>query len=86
MRKGYSHALTVALQTDPTNPHPVARLGRQCVTRDLPVSHVANALGVSRQTVYNWFWGRHAPSDAQTQAILDLLRQLPDTTSQAVPA
>jgi DNA-binding XRE family transcriptional regulator len=29
---------------------------------DIPVSLVAAKLGVSRQTVYNWFCGTHTPN------------------------
>ena len=33
------------------------QLGRWCVHRDFSVMRVAKALGVTRQTVYNWFEG-----------------------------
>jgi AcrR family transcriptional regulator len=33
------------------------QLGRWCVYRDFSVLRVAKALGVTRQTVYNWFEG-----------------------------
>ena len=33
------------------------RLGRVCIGNDVPVLSLAMALGVSRQTVYNWFCG-----------------------------
>lgn len=33
------------------------QLGRWCVHRDFSVVRVAKALGVTRQTVYNWFMG-----------------------------
>jgi len=31
------------------------RLGRVCIDRDIPVAEIAADLGVTRQTVYNWF-------------------------------
>ena len=37
------------------------RLGRVCIDNDVPVLSVAMALGVSRQTVYNWFSGVTTP-------------------------
>ena len=37
------------------------RLGRICIKHDVPVSTVATAMGVSRQTVYNWFTGGVRP-------------------------
>ena len=33
------------------------QLGRWAVYRDFPVAKVAKALGVTRQTVYNWYFG-----------------------------
>lgn len=33
------------------------QLGRWAVYHDFPVTKVATALGVTRQTVYNWFTG-----------------------------
>lgn len=37
------------------------RLGRVCIGKGIPASVVADALGVSRQTIYNWFSGTTAP-------------------------
>jgi DNA-binding XRE family transcriptional regulator len=45
------------------------RLGRICVKHDVPVSTVAGALGVSRQTVYNWFTGGVRPKLAMEPRI-----------------
>lgn len=33
------------------------QLGRWAIHRDLSVQKIARALGVTRQTVYNWFMG-----------------------------
>jgi len=37
------------------------KLGRLCIRKDVPVARVATRLGVSRQTVYNWFAGVSSP-------------------------
>lgn len=37
------------------------RLGRACIKQDVPVFFVADKLGVSRQTIYNWFCGVTLP-------------------------
>lgn len=37
------------------------RLGRVCIAKDVPVTDVAETIGVSRETVYNWFSGIHEP-------------------------
>lgn len=36
-------------------------LGRVCIAGNVSVSTVAKKFGVSRQTVYNWFEGKHGP-------------------------
>lgn len=84
MRSGYSHALVQHLAKAKTDT-PAVALGRLCVTHGVPVRQLADSLGVSRQTVYNWFWGHHAPSADQARAILALVAQL-STKKQAVPA
>lgn len=45
------------------------RLGRFCVSNDIPVSIVMEFFNVSKQTVYNWFFGTHAPSLEHKQLI-----------------
>ena len=40
------------------------RLGRACIERNIPVTIVAGALGVTRQTIYYWFTGEYDPSEA----------------------
>lgn len=45
------------------------RLGRACIKKDISVITVAARVGVSRQTVYNWFCGR-TPMPLHTYAAL----------------
>ena len=40
------------------------RLGRVCIKEGVPATVVAQRLGVSRQTVYNWFRGSSNPASA----------------------
>jgi len=37
------------------------RLGQLCIEHDVPVTVVAQQIGVTRQTVYNWFAGTFSP-------------------------
>jgi len=37
------------------------RLGEYCIARSIPVMEVAEAFGVSRTTIYNWFCGVTSP-------------------------
>lgn len=52
-------------------------LGRECIKLGIPVRAVAQALGVSRMTVYNWFTGTSKPSLWGRERIADYLAQLP---------
>lgn len=52
------------------------RLGRACLLEDIPAAEVARRLGVSRQTVYNWFCGKNQPHAAAQVAIEKYLAQL----------
>jgi len=45
------------------------QLGRTCIEHNVPVVDVAGRLGVSRQTVYNWFIGRSIPMKSTEQKI-----------------
>ena len=49
------------------------KLGRVCIKLCIPVSDVASTLGVSRQTVYNWFTGVNTPHNAVVGAVKDLI-------------
>jgi DNA-binding XRE family transcriptional regulator len=49
------------------------KLGRVCIKKEIPVAEVAFQLGVSRQTVYNWFQGTHYPHPDLTDAVKALL-------------
>lgn len=37
------------------------KLGRMCIKHGVSASYIADYLGVSRQTVYNWFVGASSP-------------------------
>jgi transcriptional regulator with XRE-family HTH domain len=60
MSRGYSlHLVLLNNGADPSNLG--VRLGRACIARDISVIQVAEELGVTRQTVYNWFAGASSP-------------------------
>jgi transcriptional regulator with XRE-family HTH domain len=60
MSYGYSNRL-IELNKKADGNSLGVQLGRLCIERDVPVSDVAVHLGVTRQTVYNWFCGANAP-------------------------
>jgi transcriptional regulator with XRE-family HTH domain len=47
------------------------KLGRACIKRNVAVSEVAKRMGVTRQTVYNWFTGETDPLDPDTIAKIE---------------
>jgi hypothetical protein len=61
MSYGYSQSLVEANKKASAKSLGVA-LGRLCIKHGVAVSEVAQELGVSRATVYNWFWGVTSPA------------------------
>jgi len=52
------------------------RLGRVCIKLRIPVAYVASTLGVSRQTIYNWFTGTSNPQNTVVDSVESLLTSL----------
>ena len=60
MSIGYGyHTTRDNLKADPQSLG--VKLGRTCIRKDISASLVAQELGVSRQTIYNWFAGKYEP-------------------------
>lgn len=55
------------------------QLGRWAINRDFSVVRVAKALGVTRQTVYNWFLGGEIfPAyEQRAEMLLSILKNTP---------
>lgn len=52
------------------------KLGKKCIKLGIPVAEIAGKVGVSRQTVYNWFIGAYDPKPELAMVITQLLRNL----------
>lgn len=52
------------------------RLGRLCIRKGVSATEVARRLGVSRQTVYNWFRGTCSPQNTMQDAVEALIASL----------
>jgi transcriptional regulator with XRE-family HTH domain len=76
MSKGYSLKLYKLNQSADDSLLGV-RLGRLCMSIDMPVSEAASRLGVSRQTVYNWFSGTTTPLNRYYGLVLAFMESLP---------
>ena len=49
------------------------RLGRHCIDQNLSVSELMGLLGVSKQTIYNWFIGTSDPLNFMVSTIKDFI-------------
>lgn len=52
------------------------RLGRVCIAKNIPVADVAERLGVSRQTIYNWFSGATEPQGDSVSLVGEYLAEI----------
>jgi DNA-binding transcriptional regulator YiaG len=75
MSYGYSAKL-VALNKQADKENLGVRLGRACIKEDISVSMVASALGVSRQTLYNWFMGKSSPQPMMVDLVTRYLARI----------
>lgn len=76
----YSQRIIDAVAAAPKTPG--NRLGRWAIHLDLPVTKIAYALGVTRQTVYNWFIGKTEVFVAYQERV-DFLLKIMQTSSSA---
>ena len=58
------------------------QLGRWAVHHDFPVTQVSLITGASRQTIYNWFTGKHTVIGAYRPAVERLLAILMKATDK----
>lgn len=72
MSYGYS-ARTIAMNKAADHRRLGVALGRAAIQLGVSVSAVASTLGVSRQTVYNWFVGSYDPKASLTGDATKLL-------------
>ena len=72
MSLGYS--LKIVLENQDADKKRIGvALGARCIKLGIPVSKIAATLGVSRQTVYNWFVGNHDPHESHAKEIQKLI-------------
>jgi DNA-binding transcriptional regulator YiaG len=74
MSQGYSLRLRDLNRRAPSRLLGV-RLGRVCVKHNVPVTVVAQRMGVTRQTVYNWFVGTTNPQPALVSLVESYIAQ-----------
>jgi DNA-binding XRE family transcriptional regulator len=52
------------------------RQGRACIKHGIPATTVADRMGVSRQTVYNWFRGTSTPGPTVSRVVEQFIASL----------
>ena len=75
----YSQKIIDLVKSSPKTPG--NQLGRWAIHLDFPVTKIAYALGVTRQTVYNWFEGKDVFVAYQNR--VDLLVKIMSTSNTA---
>lgn len=75
MSYGYSARLVKANEDADTTLLGV-RLGRRCIEGDVSVKNVAEYIGVSRQTIYNWFSGVSSPLNQNVARVETFINSL----------
>lgn len=72
--KGYSYELAQAVfNGDQTLPW--IELGSICIRQNVPVSELSKVLGVSRQTIYSWFFGKSSPAPNRIAKINEVIAE-----------
>lgn len=75
MPKGYSILLAEEIKAADQKLIGV-QLGRVCISKDIPVSDVAEFFNVSRMTVYSWFKGESSVSSRYAEKMQKLLDKI----------
>jgi hypothetical protein len=75
MSYGYSSRL-IALNKKADKSNLGVQLGRACIKGDIPVCLVADTLGVSRQTLYNWFAGKSNPQKTIASLVAKYIKRI----------
>ena len=75
MPKGYSILMADEIKSADSSLLGV-KLGRVCLSKDIPVKDVAEFFGVSRMTVYSWFRGKTLVSGKHSDKMKKLLEKL----------
>lgn len=75
MSNGYSFRFALAVNSADTSKLGV-QLGNLCIDLDIPAVEVADHVGVTRATVYNWFKGTTRVPPAYQEKVQDLVQRL----------
>jgi predicted transcriptional regulator len=75
--RGYSSAFVRRIHSAQSGVYPAVQvLGQVCLEHEVPITMVADMLGVTRATVYNWLTGATAPRGPQYARIPKVIKEL----------
>ena len=75
MTYGYS-AKTIQLNKQADSSRLGVALGKAAIKLGISVADIATTIGVSRQTIYNWFVGSYEPDKRYAKNVTKLLNSL----------
>jgi hypothetical protein len=85
MARPYSEQFILSLnKADPTRAG--VQLGKVCVKANLPITHVAKALDVSRMSVHSWFRGQYVREQYYERIIKFIDKVNNDIDNNILPA
>ena len=85
MSRSYSEAFLLELHR--ANPNRIGtKLAHACVKANLPAKYVANAMGVTRMTIYSWFRGKplRFKNELLAERLIECIEE--DTAKEHLPA
>jgi predicted transcriptional regulator len=75
--RGYSSSFVHRINEVQWSVYPAIRaLGQACLEHEVPITAVAEMLGVTRATVYNWLTGETAPRGPHYARIPKVIKEL----------
>lgn len=77
----YSDSVVDAILAAP-NKSVGVELGRLCVDKDYSIADVADYLGVTRMTVYSWFYGYRVPRNKNLTKVVELINKIRGKTTE----
>lgn len=82
-RNYYDEAVEIIMAAPEKSPG--VELAKLCVAKDYGVAEVAEYLGVTRMTVYSWFYGQRVPKYQNLAKVTSLIEKLRSMIAEESP-
>lgn len=69
--RGYSYEFVKRIRALAKHPHApeAVKLAHKAIERGIPIVKIADRVGVSRMTVYDWFTGKYEPTQVNLRKL-----------------